>query len=130
MPISPDALAADQQFFDALLAGAAAALEQLLADDFVLIDVMGGSEIPRAVLIELVGSGQLRFETIEPAERRVRRYGTTAIVTGRTRMTGRFGATAFTAASRYTHVFVEHARRWRLVAAQGTPIVEGDAAKA
>jgi len=45
-------------------------------------------------------------------------------------MTGRFGATTFTAASRHTHVFVEPAGRWRLVAAQGTPIVEGDAANA
>jgi ketosteroid isomerase-like protein len=119
---APDPLAADRQFFAALLAASAAALGELLADDFLLVDVMSGSEVPRQALLDLVGSGQLRFGTIDAAETRVRRYGTTAIVTGRTRMSGHFGQTPFSVASRYTHVFVEQSGRWHLATAQGTAI--------
>jgi hypothetical protein len=92
----------------------------------MLIDVMSGSEVPRGALLEVVGSGQLAFETIEPAEVRCRRYGATAVVTGRTRMSGRYAGAGFGAASRYTHVYVEKGGgEWRMVAAQGTPIAGG-----
>jgi hypothetical protein len=88
----------------------------------MLIDVMGGSEIPKAMLLEVIRSGQLKFETIERLDSHVRLYQSTAVVTGSTQMSGRFGATPFTAHSRYTHVFVEQQSEWRLVAAQGTQI--------
>jgi ketosteroid isomerase-like protein len=125
MQDAPDPIAADRQFFAALLAADTAALERLLADDFMLIDVMTGSEVPRAALLDAVGSGQLAFESIDPAEVLCRRYGATAVVTGRTRMAGRYAGSPFAAASRYTHVYVEQAGSgggWRMVAAQGTPI--------
>ncbi|MBI3799241.1 MAG: nuclear transport factor 2 family protein [Deltaproteobacteria bacterium] len=112
----------DQQFFSALLAASVEALDRLLADDFLLIDVMGGSEIAKGALLEVIASGQLKFDAIEPADRRVRMYQTTAVITGRTRMHGRFGAEPFTASSRYTHVYVEQQGQWRLVAAQGTQV--------
>lgn len=123
MQSESDPVAADQQFFAALLAADTADLDGLLADDFMLIDVMTGSEVPRAALLDVVGSGQLVFEAIDPAEVRRRRYGATAVVTGRTRMAGQYAGAAFAAASRYTHVYVEGAEgEWRMVAAQGTPI--------
>jgi ketosteroid isomerase-like protein len=112
----------DRQFFSALLQASVEALDRLLADDFLLIDVMGGSEIAKAPLLEVIGSGQLRFDAIEPADCRVRMYQTTAVITGRTRMRGRFGSEPFTASSRYTHVYVAQQGQWRLVAAQGTQI--------
>jgi ketosteroid isomerase-like protein len=52
----------------------------------------------------------------------VRWYDDTAVVTGETRMHGRYGEQEFGAHSRYTHVYVKGLDRWRLVAAQGTPI--------
>jgi ketosteroid isomerase-like protein len=122
MPNAADPLASDDRFFAALLAADSKMLGALLAEDFVIIDVMAGSEVPRDAFLGAVQGGQLVFESIEPAERRVRRRPGTAIVTGRTLMKGRFGETPFTARSRYTHVFVEQAGAWRLVAAQGTQI--------
>jgi ketosteroid isomerase-like protein len=113
---------ADQSFFAALRAADGAALASLLTDDFVLIDVMRGGEVPRADLIGVVGAGQLRFDTIDVIASRVRRYGDTAIVTGETRMRGRFGDDAWSAHSRYAHVYVEQDGRWRLASAQGTQI--------
>jgi len=117
-----DPLSADDQFFAALLGVNRDALDQLLAPDFLLIDVMTGSEILRAPFLDLVGSGQLVFDAIDPADRRVRRYQDVAVITGRTHMRGRFGGAPFAASSRYTHVFLERESRWRLMAAQGTPI--------
>src|SRR5258708_4253102 len=115
-------LAADKQFFDALIASDAEAVGRILAHDFVLIDVMSGSEITRSDFLTAMGSGQIKFESIDPADNRVRLYQTTAIVTGRTQMKGRLRDAPFAASSRYAHVFVEHQGEWRLVSAQGTQI--------
>lgn len=120
-------LETDEAFFRALLAADVAALEGVLADDFLLIDVMQGSEVPRAALLEAVGSGLLQFQTIERVETWVRRYGHAAVVTGRTLLRGRFGGDAFTTHSRYTHVFIERRNRWQLASAQGTPVAEAAA---
>src|SRR5712671_286117 len=79
-------LAADSEFFKALIDADVATLEDLLAADFILVDVMGGSEVPKATLIGLVGSGQLKFESIEPGDAPMRIYGATGIVIGRTEM--------------------------------------------
>jgi arsenate reductase (thioredoxin) len=117
-----DPLAVDRRFFSALIAADVKSLDRLLADDFILIDVMRGAEVTKEAFLAVLGTGQIRFEAIEPAENRVRRYQTTAIVTGRTRMNGRFGDTPWAASSRYTHVYVQQQGPWRMVSAQGTPI--------
>jgi ketosteroid isomerase-like protein len=122
MSAESDVRAAEARFFAALLQGKGGELEGILGPDFILIDVMTGSEIPRGVLVDLVGSRQLVFESVERQEARVRLYGGTAIVTGATRMSGHFGDQRFGAHSRYTHVYVHGRDGWRLVTAQGTPI--------
>jgi len=123
-----DPLSAERAFFAALLAGSEADLKAILADDFVLVDVMSGSEISKLELLTVVGMGQLRFTKIDVHESRVRRYPPgTAVVNGRTEMAGWFGESAFSAHSRYTHVYVRMDGRWRLVAAQGTPIAAAPA---
>jgi ketosteroid isomerase-like protein len=118
-------LAAEDRFFQALLRGDGPGLERVLAPDFLLIDVMTGSEIPRGVLVELVGSRQLVFESVEQIDSRVRPYGEAAVVTGQTRMQGHYGEQRFGAHSRYTHVYVRTGSAWRLASAQGTPIAAG-----
>jgi len=115
-------LTIDKQFFAALIAGDEQALDHILTDDFILIDVMSGSEITKPDFLAFIGSGQIKFESIEPADNRVRLYQTTAIVTGRTQMKGKLGDTPFAASSRYTHVFVDQRGEWRLATAQGTVI--------
>lgn len=118
-------LAVECEFFAALLAGNVEALDRVLADDFTLIDVMRGAEISKADLLAVVAAGMAKFEVIEPAESRVRLYQNAAVITGRTKMSMRFGETPVSVNSRYTHVFVQEQTRWRMVAAQGTPIASG-----
>jgi ketosteroid isomerase-like protein len=113
---------AEGQFFDALLRSDAAELAKLLDPEFLLIDVITGSEIPGHVLVDVVSSGQLVFDSIERVDRRVRHYPYVSIVTGQTRIRGRVDRDAFETHSRYTHVYVPAAGAWRLVSAQGTPI--------
>ena len=115
-------LAAERQFFAALVEASPEALDRVLTDDFILIDVFRGSEVPKAALLAVIGSGELQFEVIVPADTRVRLYQATAVVTGRTQMRGRFGETPFTVSSRYTHVYIQQQGQWRLAAAQGTQI--------
>ena len=115
---------ADQEFFTALIEGDQAALNRILADDFQLIDVMTGSTVSKAALREILGERGLRFDEINRIDYRVRIYGSTAIITGQTRMVGSFNGQRFELDSRYTHVFVEQGNGWRMVAAQGTQIIE------
>jgi ketosteroid isomerase-like protein len=118
-------LATEDAFFGALVRGDVETLRRVLADAFVLVDVMSGAEVGRSDLLDAVAVRRVGFTTLEVVERRVRRYGEMAIVVGRTEMRGEIDAQPFAAASRYTHVFVSgEADGWRLVSAQGTPIVE------
>jgi ketosteroid isomerase-like protein len=123
--MQPEALvlAAEREFFAALIAGSADSLELLLSDDFAIIDLTGNI-IARPDFIAAIASRQLQFATTDLLEARVRFYGSTAVVTGRTQLEGKFVGRAFTASSRYTHVYAEIEGRYRLAAAQGTPIAE------
>ena len=119
-------LAAEQGYFDGLLKGDTKALAQLMGADFLMIDVISGSEVPKDALFAVLELGQLKFEDIKQveAERRTRMYGTTAIVTGRTLMRGEFLGQPFTAKSRYAHVYVQESGRPKLVSVQGTPVAQ------
>src|SRR5262245_50162628 len=115
---SPEAV--EQAFFTALVEADVAALDQILADDFPLIGVMTRSEVTKSALLDVLRSGHVLFDQIERVEYLVRSYGTTAVITGRTEMHGRFDMQPFQASSRYTHVFVDDGLQWRMVSAQGT----------
>ena len=117
---TPDVV--EQEFFTALIGSNVETLDRVLTDDFVLIDVMTGSEISKSMLLEVIGAGQLKFEAIDRSEFRVRVYEAVAVVNGRTEMRGAFAGETFSASSRYTHVYIEQHGHWRIVAAQGTPI--------
>jgi ketosteroid isomerase-like protein len=115
---------AEDRYFDALLAGAAERLEELLAQDFLIVDVMSGAVTDRAAFIGALRDGLLEFERVELVERVSRRRGDTAIIVGRTAMAGSFRGANFAADSRYTHVFLRTGDgHWRLATAHGTRIL-------
>jgi ketosteroid isomerase-like protein len=114
----------DRRFFDALIHADVDELEQILTDDFIIIDVMRGAETSKSEILQAIRSAQVKFEEIEARDRLVRLYDKTGVVTGRTRMTLRFNDSSFEVGSRYTHVYCEQENGWRLVSAQGTRVVE------
>ncbi|WP_327119103.1 nuclear transport factor 2 family protein [Nocardia sp. NBC_01730] len=124
-PTTDAVLATDRRFFDALLAADRANLDVLLAPEFLIVDVAGGDVTARDEFLQFVSDRIVRFTRIDqfPAEAIVRRFGTTAIIVGRTAMEFSLpDGTQITASSRYTHVFVSNDEEWHLVSAQGTAI--------
>jgi hypothetical protein len=117
-----DPLVTERAFFSALLSRNIDSLDSILADDFLMVDLMAGSEITKPMLLAAVGSCQIKFEAIDPIESKVRVYSTTAIIVGRTEMRFRTGESSFNFSSRYTHVFVLQDGGWQLASAQGTQI--------
>jgi len=118
-----DVKAAEDAFFSALVTGQTKRLQDVITDDFLLCDVMRGGLIPGKDLIAAMESGALKFNAIVPLSATLTRvHGTTAVVTGETRMNGSFQGQPWEAHSRYTHVYIEDSGRWRLLSAQGTPI--------
>lgn len=117
----------EDRFFAALSKGDRETLAGLVDEEVVLVDVLSGSEVRRAEFVGAVGSRRLVFQSIERLGARVRRYGATAVVNGQTRMIGRFEGQPFRVHSRYTHVYVHARGGYRLVNAQGTPIVAATA---
>jgi ketosteroid isomerase-like protein len=116
----------DLDFFAALLDNDIPTLEALLADDFLIVDVVSATVHTRSAFMEAISGGMVTFHEIEtyPYERSIRLVGSDAgIVIGRTAMsfTGT-DETRASVASRYTHVFRGDGRTWQLMSAQGTPI--------
>ena len=114
---------AEQEFFKALIEADKATLDRLLEDDFLLIDVMTGSEVSKAALLDVVDDGELRFDEVNRLDYLVRVYGEVAVITGQTEMAGTFNGRRFELESRYTHVLVAKGNTWRMVSAQGTQII-------
>jgi len=117
----PNVLRVERRFFNALIDENSADLDQLLSDNFLLIDVLSGAEINKSALLAAVSSDQLKFEIIDLLDSHIRFYNGTAVVTGTTKMNGRFADVPFRIFSRYTHVYSKQQDEWHLVVAQGTP---------
>ena len=116
----------DDAFFAALLAADTDALDELLAQDFVIVDVVRGGITSRETFIAAIREALAEFSEIDVAERSIRSYGDAAVIIGRTRMRGKIADESFVVESRYTHVVVSDGESWRLVSAQGTRIPESD----
>ena len=119
-----EVLACDESFFTALLAADHELLGTILADDFLIIDVLSGQVARREELLGAISSGQLRFAEVKQyaEERSFRLRGPVAVVAGRTRMVLSYRGDEVAAHSRYTHVFACDSGRWHLMSAQGTPV--------
>jgi ketosteroid isomerase-like protein len=121
-----DALrATDRAFFHALVARDLPALEELLASDFLIVDVGSGGVHARDQLLDAVRDGSVVFDSIEehPDDALTRREGDVGITVGRTSMSlASAGEPPARIDSRYTHVFRSSDGRWQLISAQGTPI--------
>ncbi len=117
--------AADAALFAALLDGDVDALDRILADEFLIIDVASGEVHPRAVFLEALEGGAVTFHAIQAfTEEAVIRFAGTnvGIVVGRTKMSISAADASIEVGSRYTHVFERKDGEWRLLSAQGTRI--------
>jgi ketosteroid isomerase-like protein len=107
--LSEAILRADAAFFEALIDRDIQALEALLGEEFLIVDVASGTVHSRAAFLDAIGGLWVTFKQIKtfPEETTLRLAGPGAgIVVGRTAMSLSDTEGALTeVASRYTHVF-------------------------
>ena len=96
-----------------------AAIEANLADDFRQIRGDGGV-VERAAFIDGLLDPKLEIDPYTVEELSVRRFGDVALLSGRTRMTGRYAGEPFVTHYRYIDVYVRRDGVWRVVSVQIT----------
>lgn len=99
-------------------------VDSILASDWSVIDLTGHVLTKEQVMKEL-GSGDRRIESGSVDDLRVRVFGNTAVVTGRSELSGTYQGKRASVTQRFTDVFVKRNGRWQAVASQGTQVAEG-----
>ena len=94
-----------------------AAVEGNMADDFRQIDGAGNIET-KSSFVEGLLSDALVIDPYTVEEFEVRLYGDVALLSGRTRMTGRFEGEPFTSHYRYLDIYVRRGGAWKIVSVQ------------
>jgi ketosteroid isomerase-like protein/catechol 2,3-dioxygenase-like lactoylglutathione lyase family enzyme len=111
----------DRTRFRAMVENDIEHLDTLLADDLVYVHTTGDVE-SKPEFLQRLRSGSLRYRSIEPKDVRVRTYGNTAVVTGRSHV-----AVTNRGADReldmlYTAVYTANGGRWQLASWQSTTL--------
>jgi ketosteroid isomerase-like protein len=99
----------------------AAALEQIYADDYTLVNERGvmTTKAPRLASIK---SGELKYESASYDDLKVRLYGHTAVLTYRATFKAQFKGEEIGGQSRATLTLVKKKAGWQVVAAHVTHI--------
>ena len=92
-----------------------------MADDFRQIR-SDGSIVDKATFLRDITSPDLVIDPYTVEDFSVRVYGDTALLCGRTQMTGRYAGEAFESHYRYIDIYVRRDGRWFVCSVQTTPI--------
>jgi ketosteroid isomerase-like protein len=109
---------ANQEYDAAIKSNDVKTLEQIFADEFVYT-TPDGEVRDKAQQLAFTRSGDLKFESAQSSDVKVRVYGKTAVMTGRFDAKGTFKGKNIDVRERYTAVWVKQNGRWQLVAEQG-----------
>jgi ketosteroid isomerase-like protein len=108
----------------AMLRGNSAALAALLADDYTAITAQGAIQTREQAIANL-HSGTLQITGLDISDRKVRIYGTTAVVTSLAVLTGGKHDLEVTGRYRYTRVYVRNPQgQWKIVSFEASRIQE------
>jgi ketosteroid isomerase-like protein len=100
-----------------------AAVEANMADDFRSIDGAGTVE-DKKTFVEGLLDARLTIDPYTVEDFDVRVFGDTALLSGRTRMTGRFDGKPFTSHYRYIDIYVKRDGQWKIVSVQITRLAD------
>jgi ketosteroid isomerase-like protein len=120
-PTAENALAAEKEVNQALLANDADALGRLLANDWIVISAYGGIGERDAFIAE-IKSGQFTRKTMDLSDPRVRIYGNTAVVTTQLKTSGTIDGRSFDVSERQTDVLIWSDGAWKSVLLHETMI--------
>jgi ketosteroid isomerase-like protein len=108
----------EQDLIEAFRHNDAAALERILADDFVFTDPRGAS-ITKDLWLEDLRSGAFAFESVEIEDIRVRLAGDAALVTGLVTLKARARAGVYNGQFGVIDVYMKREGRWQLALSTG-----------
>jgi len=103
----------------AVVKGDVAYVEKQTADDYMFIN-MFGQITDKKQLVDAMKSGGLKLTAEDLSDLKVRVYGNTAVVTGKSDIKGTMGGKDATGQSLFTRVFVKKGGTWQTVALQQT----------
>lgn len=112
-----DILAVERRWSAALVARDLAVLEEILADDFVMVWI-DGSKISKADVLAGTAARKARVDPFTTEDMEIRVYGSAAVVTGRATLTMTLDGKTETNEFSYTDVYARSATGWRAVSAQ------------
>ena len=118
-----EVLKVNKEYNDAIVRRDAAAFDRLLADDFTFT-TPDGQVTGKAEEIAFAKSGDLKFESAQNDEVKVRVYGDAAVVTGRYAAKWSYKGQAFSETGRFTSTYVKRNGRWQVVADHMSRIVQ------
>lgn len=106
----------------AVLQGNTAAMDALLAEDYMAITPTGILQSKEQSLASLK-AGTVHFKSIELSDRKIRLYGETALVTSRAEVSGSGPDGDFSGSYRYTRVYVKDVHgAWHIVSFEASKI--------
>jgi ketosteroid isomerase-like protein len=109
---------------NAVLHGNMTAMDALLAEDYMAITPTGILQSKEQALANL-RAGTVHFKSIDLNDRKIRLYGTTALVTSRAEVAGSGPDGDISGSYRYTRVYVKDSRgAWRIVSFEASRIRE------
>ena len=115
---------AEEAWRTAILKGNATALATLLADDYTAITAKGAIET-KDQAINSLRAGGLQLTTLAISDRKVRIYGSTAVVTSVAELAGSRSTQEVSGRYRYTRVYVRNqSGQWKIVSFEASRIQE------
>lgn len=99
-----------------------ATLDGLTSDDYVLINA-NGQVSNKAETMSSIKTGKIKLTANDVSDMKVRVYGDTAVVTGKSTAKGSINGIELKGPVMFTRVYVKKSGKWQSVAFQQTPIV-------
>jgi len=116
-------LKAEQKLLEAALKGDAAAMQRMLADDYVGISAVTGGVATKEESVKNFQTARVKYESLLPSETKVHVYNsTTALVTAKVDAKGKLGDQDLSGSYRYSRLYLKRGGQWQVVAFQSTKI--------
>ena len=106
---------------DAVLHGDVSALDRMTSDDYTFVTLRGEMRTKQEIL-KGFASGSYHYDSRQIFDLKVRVYGNTAVVTGRSVQKGMENGKDYSGNYWFTRVYVKQNDQWQTVALQTTPI--------
>ena len=123
MTVEQTLMKMEQEMTDAIIKGDMTTYDKYAADSAVFTDP-GGVLINKAQSMAMFKAGDLKIESSKIEGMKVQMFGNTAVVTYRTTDKGMYKGRDISGQYSWTDVFVKMGGKWKMVASQGTPIMQ------